>query len=160
MGQTHLTAEAGSLRVDVTREFAAPRELVYWAYTDPELLVRWLGPRQLSMTVEQWDLRHGGAWRYVSRDPDGNVFAFRGVFHGEPAMDRLIQTFEFEGFPGHVSLGTASFDDIGGATRVRIETVFQSLSARDGMLASGMEAGMNEGWDRLDALVAQLANPA
>ena len=95
-----LTAEPGSPLVSFEREVAAPRDLVYRAYTEPELLAQWLGPRRLAMRVEQLDVRHGGRWRYVNTDTDGTEYAFHGVFHGTPSPDRMVQTFEFEGAPG------------------------------------------------------------
>lgn len=157
MGQTRITAEPGSPLISVTREFDAPRDLVYRAHVDPDLLVQWLGPRRLTMRVDEYDVRHGGRYRYVHREPDGTEYGFRGVFHGEPSPDGITQTFEFEGVPGHVSLDTARFIEQAGRTIVRIDSVFQSAEDRDGMIASGMETGMNEGYERLDELLARQA---
>ncbi|HYM14645.1 MAG TPA: SRPBCC family protein [Dehalococcoidia bacterium] len=157
MGTTQITAEPGVPKVSITRELEAPRELVFRAYTEPELLVQWLGPRRLTMEVKEYDVRHGGAWRYVHREADGTEYGFRGVFHGTPTPERMVQTFEFEGAPGHVSLDTATFEERGGRTMVRLESVFQSVEDRDAMIASGMESGVNEGFERLDELLAGLA---
>jgi uncharacterized protein YndB with AHSA1/START domain len=157
MGKTELVAAPGVPQIEVTREFDAPRDLLYRAYTDPELLVQWLGPRGMTMVVDQYDLRHGGAYRYIHRDAEGNEYAFRGVFHGTPSPEGIVQTFEWEGMPGHISLDTATFEDLGGRTRLRMNSVFQSVADRDGMLQSGMEGGMNEGFDQLDELLARLA---
>lgn len=156
MTTTRLVAEPGSALISVEREVDAPRDLVFRAWTDPELLAQWLGPRRLAMRVEAFDVRHGGTWRYVSVDTDGSEYGFRGVFHGSPSPDLMIQTFEFEGAPGHVSLDTLVLEDLGGRTRIRSTSAFGSVEARDAMLASGMEGGMNEGFDRLDELVARL----
>jgi uncharacterized protein YndB with AHSA1/START domain len=157
MSPTNVTADPGQPRVVVTREFDAPRELVYRCYTDPELLAQWLGPRRLRMRVDHFDLRHGGTWRYVHIDEDGTEYAFRGVFHGSPSADCIVQTFEFEGAPGHVSLDTAIFEEPReGRTRVRLTSVFQSVEDRDAMVASGMEQGIREGMDRLDELLARM----
>jgi uncharacterized protein YndB with AHSA1/START domain len=140
----------------VEREVNAPRDLVFRAWTDPALLVQWLGPRRLAMRVEAFDVRHGGAWRYVHVDTDGSEYGFRGVFHGTPSPDLMVQTFEFEGAPGHVSLDTLVLEDHGESTVIRSTSAFGSVAARDAMIASGMEGGMNEGFDRLDELVTRL----
>ncbi len=158
MGNTTvIIAEPGIPQIIVEREFDAPLELVYRAWTEPELLTQWLGPRNLTMRIERFDLRDGGAWRYVHIDPDGNEYGFHGVFHGDPSPDALVQTFEFEGAPGHVSLDTLTLEERGGKTLARTNSVFQTIEARDGMVQSGMERGINEGYERLDELIATLA---
>jgi uncharacterized protein YndB with AHSA1/START domain len=159
MGTTQVTAEPGVPFIDVTREFDAPRELIYRAHTDPELLVQWLGPRKYAMKVKRWDVRDGGAWRFTHRDAEGNEYGFHGVFHGTPSPDGIVQTFEFEGAPGHVSLESLKLEERNGRTVVHTHSVYQSLEARDAMLQSGMADGMNEGYDRLDELLARLAAP-
>ncbi len=151
-----VTAEPGTALIETEREVDGPRDLVYRAFTDPALLAQWLGPRRLAMRVEAYDVRHGGAWRYVHVDADGTEYAFRGVFHGDPRPDRIVQTFEFEGAPGHVSLDTLVLEDLGRRTRMRTISAFQSVEARDSMLASGMAGGMEEGYARLDELLARL----
>ncbi|HKB47471.1 MAG TPA: SRPBCC family protein [Ktedonobacterales bacterium] len=156
--KTQITAEPGLPQIVITREFAAPRELVYRAHTDPALLVQWLGPRNLTMTVDRFDVRDGGTWRYIHRDADGNEAAFHGVFHGTPSPENgIVQTFEFEGAPGHVSLETLTLEERGRKTLLRTNGVFQSVEDRDAMIASGMERGVNEGMERLDELLARLA---
>lgn len=155
--QTQIIAEPGVPQIVITRAFDAPRELVYRAYTDPALLVQWLGPRRMTMTVERHEMRDGGTWRYIHRDTDGTEAGFHGVFHGTPSPDNLVRTFEYEGAPGHVSLETATFEDHGGRTLVRTNAVFQSVEDRDAMIQSGMESGVNEGMERLDELLARLA---
>lgn len=157
MGTTRIMAEPGLPFIDIEREFAAPRELVYRAHVDPELLVRWLGPAKYAMRVERLEVRDGGSWRFVHVADDGGEFGFRGVFHGEPSVDGILQTWEFEGFPGHVSLESLVFDERDGRTTLRIHAVYQSVEDRDGMIANGMEGGVNEGYARLDDLVARLA---
>src|SRR5258708_23389768 len=110
--KTRITAEPGLPQIVITREFAAPRELVYRAHSDPELLMQWLGPRDLTMTIDRFDVRDGGTWRYIHRDADGNEAAFHGVFHGTPSPENgIVQTFEFEGAPGHVSLETLTLEE-------------------------------------------------
>lgn len=157
MSKTHLVAEPGVPQILVTREFNAPREIVFRTFTEPDLLVQWLGPRRLTMTIDTFEVRDGGSWRYLHRDEDGTEYAFRGLFHGTPSLDGIVQTFEFEGTPGHVSLETVTFEDIGGKTLVRQNAVYQSVADRDAMIESGMEAGLNEGLDRLDELLEMLA---
>jgi uncharacterized protein YndB with AHSA1/START domain len=159
MGTTKITAEPGLPYIDVSREFDAPRDLIYRAHTDPELLAQWLGPRKYEMKVVRWDPRDGGAWRFIHRDAKGNEYGFHGVFHGTPSPDGIVQTFEFDGAPGHVSLESLKLEDRRGRTVVRTHSVYQSVEARDAMLQGGMADGMNEGYDRLDELVARLAAP-
>jgi len=157
MGTTRITAEPGQPFIDIEREFDAPRDLLFRAHVDPELLVQWLGPAKYAMRVERLEVRDGGSWRYVHIDDAGNEFGFRGVFHGEPSVDGILQTWEFEGFAGHVSLERLTMEERGGRTTLRIHAVYQSVEDRDGLIASGMESGMNEGYARLDDLVARLA---
>lgn len=156
MGTTRITAEPGTPFIDVERDFDAPRDLVYRAWTDPELLAQWLGPRRLTMIVDEYDVRDGGRWRYTHRDVDGTEYRFHGVFHGPQTPERMTQTFEFDGAPGHVSLETLTLEERDGRTTARTHSVYQSVEARDAMIAGGMEGGMNEGFERLDALLASL----
>ena len=156
MSKTAITAEPGIPMIITTREFDAPRDLVFRAHTDPDLLVRWLGPRDLAMTIDRYEVRNGGSWRYVHTDTDGNAYGFHGVFHGDPSPDALVQTFEFEGAPGHVCLQTATFADRGATTLVRTVSAFQSVADRDAMVASGMERGVHDSGERLAELLARL----
>jgi len=156
MSATRITAEPGLPYIDMSREFHAPRELLYRAYTEPDLLIRWLGPHRMTMVIDSWDVRDGGLWRYVHRDDAGNEYGFHGVFHGTPSPDQMVQTFEFDGAPGHVSLEAVSFEERDGRTTVRTHSVHQSVQARDAMVAGGMETGVNEGFDRLEELLSGL----
>ena len=156
MNKTKITAEPGRQELFITREFDAPRELVFKAFTDPKLYTQWLGPRRYTMNLEKFEPRSGGMWRYTHKDKDGNEFGFHGVYHEVLAPERMIDTFEFEGLPekGHVSLETAKFMELpGGRTRVTMQSVFQSVADRDGMMQSGMEEGINESFARLDELL-------
>ena len=159
MSKTQIDAPAGVPFLDITREFDAPRDLVFKAYTEPDLLVQWLGPRKYTMTIDEYEPRDGGRWRYVHSDDDGNAWGFHGVFHGDQTPDGMLQTFEFEGAPGHVSLEKLVLEERDGKTVVRNHAVYQSIEARDAMVESGMEEGMNDGFDRLDDLLARLATP-
>lgn len=154
---TKIDAPAGLPYVDITREVSASPDLVYRAYTDPELIARWMGPRALTTKVERYDVRDGGTWRYVQREPDGKQHGFHGVFHGTPSTNGITQTFEYEGAAGHVSLQTVMFEALdGGRTRIHAHAVFQAVEDRDMMAESGMEYGVKEGFERLDELVATL----
>jgi uncharacterized protein YndB with AHSA1/START domain len=157
MTELKVTAEPGVPQVIATREFDAPRELVFRAFTEPELLAQWLGPRKYTMTIDRFEPRDGGTWRYVHSDDAGNSFGFHGVFHGDPSPDGWVQTFEFEGAPGYVSMDTLTLDDDNGKTVVRTNSLFQSVEARDAMVDHGMAEGMGEGYDRLDEVLAKLA---
>ncbi len=158
MTSLSIEAPAGLPFIDMTREFAAPRDLVRRAHLDPDLVVRWLGPARYAMDVDHWDARDGGSYRYVHRSEDGQSFGFRGVFHSL-TDDTLIQTFEFEGAPGHVSLDCMTLESIGpDRTRVRIHSVFQSVADRDAMVQAGMSDGVSEGYVRLDGVLADLAS--
>jgi uncharacterized protein YndB with AHSA1/START domain len=159
MATTDITAEPGVPYVDTSREFDAPRELLFRAWTEPDLLVQWLGPRRLTMKIDRWDVQDGGSWRYIHRDTDGSEYGFHGVFHGAPSPDGMVQTFEFEGAPGHVSLESVWFEERGRRTVVRTHSVFQSVADRDAMVQGGMTDGMNEGYERLEELLARLAAP-
>jgi uncharacterized protein YndB with AHSA1/START domain len=159
MGVTKITAPAGVPFIDIEREFAAPRALVHRAYADPELLKQWLGPRKYVMEVEVWEPRDGGRWRYVHRDGE-SAYGFHGVFHGPQTEERMLQTFEFDGAPGHVSLESVEFIDRGDRTLVKNHSVYQSVEARDAMVESGMAEGLEDGFDRLDELVERLTASA
>ena len=156
---TTITAEPGKQELLITREFDAPRELVFKTITDPQLIPQWWGPRYLSTEVDKMDLRPGGQWRYINRDAQGTVYAFHGVYHEVLAPERIIDTFEFEGLPetGHVTLETMRLEALPGArTRLTVQSIFQSIADRDGTLESGMEAGLRDTYDRLEELLAKM----
>lgn len=156
---TRIIAEPGKQEIFIEREFDAPRQLVFKAFTDPELYVQWVGPRGFEMKLETFEPRNGGSWRYIHKDADGNEYAFHGVNHEVSPPERIIGTFEFEGLPekGHVTLETARFETLpGNRTKLRAQSVFQSVEDRDGMLQSGMEEGVNDSYSRLDELLEKL----
>ena len=152
-GETRLTVEPGEQEITITRVFDAPRERVFEANTDPDRIPEWWGPRRYTTVVDEMDARPGGTWRFINRDSEGNEYAFHGVYHDVVAPERIVQTFEFEGAPGHVSLETARFEDVDGKTRLTVQDVFQSVADRDAMVESGMEEGARETWERLAELV-------
>ena len=143
--------------IHIERVFDAPRDKVFAAFTNPELIPEWWGPRGTTTIVDEMDVRPGGSWRFVGRGADGSETAFRGTYREITAPERIVQTFEWEGLPGHVSVETAVFEDLGDRTRLVATSLFHTTEERDGMLHSGMEGGMNETYDRLDEVLAQRA---
>ena len=150
----HTLTTPGDRDIRVERVFDAPRDRVFAVYTDPELIPEWWGPRGTTAIVDRMDARTGGDWRFVVRMADGDETGFRGTYREVTPPERIVQTFEWEGMPGHVSVETATFEDLGDRTRVVTSSIFHTPEERDGMLASGMEGGLNETYERLDALLA------
>ena len=138
------------------RVFDAPRDRVYAAYTDPALIPEWWGPRGMETIVDVMDVRPGGSWRFEMRGADGSETGFRGTYREVSPPERIVQTFEWEGMPGHVSVETAEFEDLGDRTRVVTTSIFHTTEERDGMLSSGMEGGLNESYQRMDELLERL----
>lgn len=154
--KTVVTAEPGKQELFITREFDAPRELVYKAHTDANLYAQWLGPHGYEIVLETFEPVSGGKYRYIHKDKEGNAYAFHGTIH-TMSEELMIQTFEFEGMPepGHVTLDTMRLEKLpNDRTKITIHSVFQSVSDRDGMVASGMESGVREGYERLDEILA------
>ncbi len=142
--------------IRIIRDFDAPRDRVFRAWIDPELVVKWLGPKSSEIRIDQWNARTGGNYRYASVQDGEEVAAFYGSFHEVRPSERLVQTFTWEGMPDGVSLDTMTFEDLGGGrTRTVGLSVVDSFEGRDAMLASGMDVGVNEGYEKLDSLLAQ-----
>jgi uncharacterized protein YndB with AHSA1/START domain len=156
MEQTKIQALPGKQEIIVTRMYKAPRVLVYRTLTDPKLIPEWWGPRNLANTVEKYDARPGGQYRIIQRDPQGNIFAFHGIFHETRPPERLVYTFEWEGLPGHVILDVDRFDEHEGVTTVTSQSIFETVEDRDGMLQSGMESGLNEITERVTELLEKV----
>jgi uncharacterized protein YndB with AHSA1/START domain len=153
--ETLIEADPALPIIRITRDFDAPREKVFRAWTDPDLVARWLGPRDSSMRIDSWDARTGGSYRYASVRNGEEVAAFYGSFHEVRPSERLVQTFTWEGMPDGVSLDTMTFEDLGnGRTRCIGVSVVDSMEGRDAIMASGMEVGVNEGYEKLDELLA------
>jgi len=152
--ETEIVADPRVPLVRITREFDAPREKVFRAHTDPDLVARWLGPRRRQVAIEHYDCRTGGSWRYVlsaDDDPQG----FHGCFHEVRSPERIVQTFTWEGLPDGVALETLVLQDLGGGrTRLVATSLVDSFEARDAFVASGMATGVREGYERLDELLA------
>lgn len=156
VAKTEYLIEPRTQVIVMTRVFDAPRDLVFKAFTDPNLMSKWWGPRDLALTIDKMDVRPGGTWRFIQHDPAGNEYAFHGAYHLVDAPERIVSTFEFEGVPGHVLLQTATFEEFEGKTKLVQQSVFQSVEDRDGMVQSGMERGSSESMDRLAELLADL----
>ena len=152
-GTTTIEADPNVPLIRMTREFrATPAQLVK-AHTDPELFVQWIGPNDLETRIDHWDARTGGSWRFTNIH-EGEEYGFHGCFH-EVGDDRLVQTFTFEGAPEGVALETLTFEDLGdGRTRLVATSLVDSFEGRDAWLASGMEVGVNDGYAKLDQLLA------
>lgn len=148
MAKMKLIAEPGTHAIVTSRDFDAPRELVFKAFTDPTLIPQWWGPRSHTTTVDRMEVRKGGIWRYIQRDADGNEYGFNGVYHEITSPERIVFTFEFEGQPGNVLLETVTLEEHDGKTTVTDSSVFQTVEDRDGMIRSGMEEGAADSWDR------------
>jgi uncharacterized protein YndB with AHSA1/START domain len=156
MAKAEYVIEPGKQEITITRNFDAPRELVFKAYTDPKLVPQWFGPREYTTTVDKMDARPGGLWRFVQRNQNGDEFAFHGVHHDIVAPERIVATFEFEGVPGHVMLQTLTLQPLGQKTRLVEQLVFQSVADRDGMVASGMQRGSDDSLDRMAEILEKL----
>ena len=154
-----ITAPDGLPFIDIEREFDAPVAAVFNGYRDPELFVQWIGPRGYRNELPHYDFRTGGGYRFLNVDDQGNTFGFNGVFHVVRENEFAIQTFEFEGFPDVVSIESITFTALADdRTRISIHAVYPSMEARDGMIASDMESGMREGYEKLDELIGASAD--
>ena len=158
-------------QLHMARDFDAPPATVFRAWADPAIVVRWLGPVDVTMETERWDCTTGGAYRYVHRRGD-DEFWFRGCFHDVRPGELIVQTFTWEGMPDAVALETVRFEDLGlpsgraifyrvrfedrgdGRTRVRTSSLTDSFEGRDAFVASGMESGVRDSFAKLDELLA------
>jgi uncharacterized protein YndB with AHSA1/START domain len=159
MNKTILNVEPGKQELFIYREFDAPRDLVFKTFTNPKLLSQWMNPCNMTLHIDQFDPVDGGAYQFTHIDPMGGKHLFRGVMHEVTAPERIIRTFEYLNLPekGHVVLDTLRFEALPGKrTRLTIQSVFQSVADRDGMVAAGMENGVSESHQLLDVLLAKL----
>jgi uncharacterized protein YndB with AHSA1/START domain len=140
--------------VRITREFDAPPAKVFRAHADPELVARWNGPRGMEVHIDHLDCRTGGSYRYVH--VRGNEeYGFRGSFHEVRPDELIVQTFTYEGMPDGVALEKLAFEDLGGGrTRLTATSLVDSFEDRDAFVASGMEEGVRDGYEKLDELLA------
>jgi uncharacterized protein YndB with AHSA1/START domain len=154
--ETEITADSKVPLIRITRDFDAPPAKVFRAHADPDLIVQWLGPRRLKMVIDHYDCRTGGSYRYLHLS-DGNEFGFHGSFHEVRPSEMIVQTFTFEDVPDGVALQRLVLEDIGnGRTRLTATSLVDSFEERDSILASGMEEGVREGYERLDEVLARL----
>lgn len=152
-----ITAPEGVPFIDIVREFDAPVAALFRAHSEPDLVRQWLGPNGYDMEVVQWEFTTGGRYQYVHKDGRGGAYGFNGVFHVVRENEFAIQTFEFDGYPDVVAIESLTFADLGGGrARLTIHSVYPTVEARDGMVASGMETGVTEGYERLEKLAAGL----
>ena len=151
--ETTIEADPRVPLVRITRPFAAPPAAVFRAHTEADLVVQWLGPRRNTMEIDHWDCRTGGSYRYEHVRGDDR-FGFHGCFHEVRPDDLIVQTFTFEGEPDGVALERLQLEDLGGGrTRLTVTSLVDSFAARDAWLSTGMEEGVREGYERLDALL-------
>jgi uncharacterized protein YndB with AHSA1/START domain len=156
MTRADFIAEPGKQEAITTRVFDAPREFVFKVVTDPNLISQWWGPKRFTTTVDKMEIRQGGVWRFVQRGPDGNAYAFSGVYHAIVPPERLVYTFEFEGMPGHVTLEIVTLEEHDGKTKFTDKIVFQTVEDRDGMIKWEMKEGKVETMNRLAELLKKL----
>lgn len=152
--ETKIEADPNLPVTRITRDFHAPIERVFQAWIDPAIVTRWLGPRDTQMSIEFWEARTGGAYRYTHSRGGEPIASFYGSFHEVRPNTRLVRTFTWEGMPDGVSLDTMTFEELGGGrTRTVTVSVVDSLEARDAIIASGMEIGVLQGYERSDELL-------
>jgi uncharacterized protein YndB with AHSA1/START domain len=151
--EIHVDTEVPLVRI--TREFDFPVDKVFRAHVDRDLFARWIGPRGVDMDVERFDCRTGGSYRYVHHTSSGFDAWFHGAFHEVRENALVVQTFTFEGMPDGVALEKLTFTDLGdGRTRLVATSLVDSFADRDAFVASGMESGVVEGYEKLDELLA------
>ncbi|BBY77666.1 activator of HSP90 ATPase [Mycolicibacterium parafortuitum] len=151
-----LTAPVDTLAMEFTRRFDAPVAALFRAHAEPDLVTRWLGPDGLEMDITEWNFHSHGGYRYSHRDARG-TYGFHGTFHTVRPNEFILQTFEFDGAPDSVNLEFLWFEDLGGScSRLRGRSICSTVEARDALLSSGMEHGMAQGYQKLDALLARM----
>lgn len=153
--QTQIIVDPDVPLVRIIREFDAPKDKVFRAHTDPDLVQQWLGPRGYEMRIDHYDCRTGGSYRYLHIDGE-NEYGFFGCFHEVRPSETIVQTFTFEGAPDGVALERLDLEDLGdGRTRLTATSLVDSFEGRDAFVASGMEEGIRQSYERLDELLAR-----
>jgi uncharacterized protein YndB with AHSA1/START domain len=153
--ETEINAPEGLPIIEIRREFDAPVDRLFRAFVDPELFAQWVGPRDLETRIDEWDCRTGGRYRYASLQ-DGEEYAFYGSFHEVRDHERIVQTFTYAGMPDAVALEIMTLESLpDGRSRLSSVSVGESVEGRDAMIASGMETGIVEGYEKLDELLAR-----
>lgn len=156
MSKSEFTVDKEKLQTIQSRVFDAPRELVFKVYTDKELMPKWWGPRQYTTVVQQMDFEVGGKWKFVQKDKE-EEYAFHGEYLEIVPNEKITNTFEFEGFAGHVVTETYTFEAVeGDKTRIVAVSQFANIEDLEGMIQSGMEIGARETWERLAEVLPTL----
>lgn len=154
--ETEIVADENVPTIEIIREFDAAPEQVFRAHVDPEIYAEWVGPHSLTTRITRWDARTGGAWAFANDRNGEEIASFYGSFHEVRLNRRIVRTFTYDGEPDGVSLETLTFEEIeGGRTRLRALGVVKDFQTRDGILSSGMDVGVNEGFEKLDELLAK-----
>ena len=154
-GRSSIVTTPTDREIRIERVFDAPRDRVWRAFTEPELLAQWWG-RGNKLVIERLEVERGGHWRFVEHSAEG-VHGFEGRFREVTPPERMVQTFEWDGMPGYVVVETVTLEDLGdGRTKVVNVSLFHTTEERDGMLSSGMEQGLNQSYAALDRLLATL----
>jgi uncharacterized protein YndB with AHSA1/START domain len=156
VGKTEFIIKPGTQEIFSIHVFDAPRELVFEAMTDPNVIPKWWGPRDHWTKVDTMDVRPGGKWRFINGDSSGNEYGFNGFFHLIDPPQRYVQTYEFEGMPGHVGVVSMTLEEVDGKTKLVEQSLFPSVADRDAVVQSGMEKGAAETMDRLAELLTEL----
>lgn len=158
MSKNNLVVDYEQRAIIMSRVFDAPRELVWRVVTDPALIPEWWGPHNMTTVVDKMDVRVGGEWRYINTDPEGNEYAFNGIYKELQPPERMTYTFEFEPMAGHIALETVTLEALpDGKTRIVTSTTYDSVEDVEGVVQSGMEAGATETWDRLEELLVKVS---
>jgi uncharacterized protein YndB with AHSA1/START domain len=153
--ETSIVADPDLPTIRMTREFDAPPDKVFRAFTDKHLFARWVGPRSIGTRIDRWDATTGGHYRYAALRDGEEIATFYGSFHEVRPNERIVQTFTWEGAPDGVSLETMTFVDLGNErTRIESVSIVETMEARDAMMSSGMDVGVKEGYAKLDELLA------
>jgi uncharacterized protein YndB with AHSA1/START domain len=151
---TKISGKSGRQDIVITREFDAPRELVFEAHVNPDIYGQWIGPRKFKTTFDRFDTKNGGSWRYTFKDMDGHELSFHGVYHEVKAPEKIVGTFEFEGDQGYVVLNSTIFEQLAeNRTKLTVQSVFQTVEERDGELRFLTEDGVEDIFSRLDDLL-------
>jgi len=155
-GKTRFIVKPKEKKIIIERILNAPRELVFKAYTEPEHIKKWWGPRELTTTIDKMEVKPGSVWRFIQHDARGNEFAFNGVYKEIIVPEKIVSTFEFEGTPGQVLVQIVSFENLKGKTKLTTTSLYESLKDLEGMLGSGMEKGSTESMERLSELLVSM----
>jgi uncharacterized protein YndB with AHSA1/START domain len=154
--ETTIMADEKLPTIEIVREFDAAPARVFHAHVDPDLYAQWVGPRSLTTRITRWDARTGGAWAFANDRDGAEVASFYGSFHEVRPQRRIVRTFTYDGEPDGVSLETLTFEELaGGRTRLTAIAVVRDFATRDGILSSGMDVGVVEGFDKLDELLGK-----